>query len=449
MDCESNLLNREPRPHRAPLPRPSSAFTAELRRFPYPYRAAMAICSDLDETPGAETYCEIIRFLNTTGPTSMGQGVGLEVGNSIYFDMAPNHFAYWNADEYDRARIRTLIQSGHIDVLHSFGDLATTRAHAARALDELQKHDCRLRVWVDHAIAPTNFGSDIMQGHGDDHGHPAYHADLTLAYGIQYVWRGRITSVIGQDQPFRFRNLISDLCPLSAVLRPLSSGHLLAASGTLAKETAKQLLARCGHRKYALHRPNRLMHSIRLRDNAPALEFLRCNPHWGGVSCRDTGVGISTVLTDNFLDTLVGRQGSCILYTHLGKLGPGQRGFNAATIAAFRRLADHYYRRKILVTTTRRLLDFQQMIQRVRVTTERQNGEHLVNINAANQGQFPNQPQIQKEDLAGLTIYVPDPERVRLRFNDNEPLTFTANAPDETGRKSISINYPRLDFPDL
>ncbi len=88
----------------------------------------------------------------------MGPGVGLEVGNSIYFDMPPDQFAYWNTDDAGREMVRALIRSGHIDCLHSYGDLATTRRHAARALDELARHDCRLRVWIDHGTAATNFG---------------------------------------------------------------------------------------------------------------------------------------------------------------------------------------------------------------------------------------------------------------------------------------------------
>src|SRR5262245_43007780 len=59
----------------------------EVARYPYPYRAMIAICSDLDETPNWTVYREIMRFLNTTESTSMGRGVGLEVGNSIYFMM--------------------------------------------------------------------------------------------------------------------------------------------------------------------------------------------------------------------------------------------------------------------------------------------------------------------------------------------------------------------------
>jgi len=104
-----------------------------LRSLPYPYRAMLAICSDLDETPDRRTYWEIMRFLNTTLPTPIGRGVGLEVGNSIYFDMPADQFAYWTTDDAGRDMIRSLIRTGHIDCLHSYGDLAGTRKDAIRA----------------------------------------------------------------------------------------------------------------------------------------------------------------------------------------------------------------------------------------------------------------------------------------------------------------------------
>ena len=145
----------------------STASPVEVRHLPYPYQAAVAICSDLDLTPDKHVYFETSRFLNTTDATAMGRGVGLEVGNTIYFDMPADQFSYWNTDDAGREMVRTLIRSGHVDCLHSFGDLAQTRADAARSLDDLAKHGCRLEVWIDHAVAPTNLGADIMKGRGD------------------------------------------------------------------------------------------------------------------------------------------------------------------------------------------------------------------------------------------------------------------------------------------
>src|SRR5205807_3651475 len=94
-------------------------FAVELARYPHPYRAMMAICSDLDETPNWNVYREIMRFLNTTEPTPMGLGVGLEVGNSIYFMMPTDQYSYFGTDEFGRAMARSFMHSGHIDCLHS------------------------------------------------------------------------------------------------------------------------------------------------------------------------------------------------------------------------------------------------------------------------------------------------------------------------------------------
>jgi hypothetical protein len=309
--------------------------------------AMLAICSDLDETPDADTYFEILRFLNTHQETRMGPGVGLEVGNTMYFDMAPGHFSYWNTTEANREKIRTLITSGHIDCLHSYGDLATTRAHAGRALDELTKHGCQFPVWVDHAQAVTNLGADIMQGHGDDRGHPAYHADLTMSHGIKYIWRGRVTSIIGQERRFSLQSI-------GTYRRPLASIR------TLAKEGAKQLLAHLGNEKFSLHRNNRLLRIGVLRDGQQRPEFIRCNPSWRGVSCHDRGDAVHEVLNRRYLDRFVVRGGFSILYTHLGKLdrsdGP-KNAFPPATVAAFRLLAEYHRAGQILVTTTARLLE--------------------------------------------------------------------------------------------
>ena len=160
----------------------------------------LAVCSDLDETPDDGVYLEIARFLNSTEATAMGPGVGLEVGNTIYFDMPPGQFSYWGTGDRGRAMARALMRSGHIDAIHSWGDLATGRRHAERNLAELERNACRLEVWIDHSRAASNFGPDLMTGSGDVRGADAYHADLTLAYGVRHVWRGRTTSLAGRQE---------------------------------------------------------------------------------------------------------------------------------------------------------------------------------------------------------------------------------------------------------
>lgn len=412
-------------PHRSSALAPA----VQARRLPHPYRAMLAICSDLDETPSLETYLEQMRFLNTTDATSAGVGVGLEVGNSIYFDMPPGHFSYWNTTEQGREALRALMRSGHIDCLHSFGDLARSRTAAQRSWRELDEHGCRFKVWVDHAVAATNFGADIMCGHGDELGHPAYHADLAVEHGIRYVWRGRVTSVIGQDGPARLG-------------KTFQARHPLASARTVAKEFAKQTLGGIGSRKYALHAANAILQPAHLRDGKPVWEFLRCNPHWGGVSAGDTGVGIAEVLTDHFLDALVEREGVGVLYTHLGKLGPApSAAFGPGAVEAFRRLADYARAGKILVTTTARLLDFMCARNSVQVDAEYHGDELCILLRAKASNRSP--------ALDGLTFYFDTAGPVSMSLNDQPVRDFVRNAPDHTGRPSVSLPWLSLKFPAL
>jgi len=406
----------------------------EIRPLPYPYRAMLAICSDLDETADRRVYREIMRFLNTTEITAMGPGVGLEVGNSIYFDMPTDQFAYWNTDDTGREMVRTLIRSGHIDCLHSYGDLATTRKHAARALDELTHHDCKMEVWTDHGTAAANFGSDIMQGHGDEPGHQTYHADLTTDYGIKYVWCGRVTSITGQDVPASLHGIF--LC-----------NHPIASGRTLLKEVAKRRLARAGNAKYAMHEPNETLCPIALRDNRPVYEFMRCNPHWGGVTSCEQGRRIGEVLTRDMLNRLIKRGGTCVLYTHLGKIDNPNIPFNKNGVDAFRRLAEEFQGGMILVTTTRRLLGYRHAVREISYDSHWNGRDLSIDISTRNTKARIGGPSA--NDLNGLTFYVPHSEATSLTIDGQEVTQFKHNATDDTGQPSISLPWPMLEFPDI
>jgi hypothetical protein len=406
----------------------------QLRLVPYPYKAMLAICSDLDETPDKHVYREIMRFLNTTEETAMGPGAGLEVGNSIYFDMPREQFSYWNTDNAGREMVRKLIQSGHIDCLHSYGDLATKREHAAKALDELDRYGCKLEVWIDHGKSPTNFGPDIMQGHGDQPGHQAYHADLTIDYGIKYIWKGRVTSITGQDVP-------ASLAGIFVWEHPLNSLQ------TLLKEAFKIKFARLGNKKYLMHSPNETLRQTVLRDGREVYEFMRCNPHWGGISSCDQGRHIAQVLTEKMLNRLIMRGGMCILYTHLGKIDNPEVPFNQDTVNTFYRLAQAHRQGEILVTTTRRLLGYLCALREVTLDSSMDNEGLCIGINTlARENAFR---QLCDADLSGVTIYVSDFNNVRIKINGKKISNIQQNLPDYTGRPSVSLKWPVLEFPEI
>lgn len=423
----------------SPAPRQSLGLTcSEISRsivpqkIPGTFSAMIAFCSDLDGTRSAEEYRRLSRFLNTKDfIPGIGEGVELEVGNSIYFFEYENEFSYWNCLEVDREFLRTLMKSGHIDCLHSFGNLATTREHAVRVLDELSRSECWLQIWVDHALSPTNFGAHIPGSQGDLPGAPAYHADISMDFGIRWVWRGRVTSVIGQSVRRRYLPLIK---------REMLAPRLV----TVAREVARVNLARAGSKKYSIHAGNSLTQPVVLRDGGHAIEFIRSNPHPLGVMGGDTGAGLPEVLSPHYLDALEQSGGFAVLYTHLARRdGPAGYGtgsgqlISAATKDALCALAERSG--TILVTTTRRLLGYVNMRDCVRARLVHSECCTELDIDSAG---------LAREELQGLTFSVPDPFRTRVLVDGVE--SDVCRYPRGVkGGPSISFPWRRLEFPDV
>lgn len=393
-----------------------------LRDLPYPYAAMLSICSDLDETPDAATYLLTSRYLNTKERTAFGEGVGLEVGNTIYFYMQPSDFSYWNASDETRASIRDLIRSGHVDCIHSFGDTATRRSQAQETLDHLDEHGCKIRVWIDHAVARTNFGADIMQGTGDVVGDGAYHADLTLDYGIRYVWRGRVTSMQGQDVTASLRGIWHASRPWGSL-------------ATWGKETVKVCAALLGNPKYRMHAGNRLVRDVRLRDSRRAIEFLRTNPHPLGVSAGDNAEGLATALSDRFLDRLVARRGKAIVYTHLGKKVDRRSGFPAPTRAALEKLAGRMRTGEVLVATTERVLDYAELVNRITWTAS-DNGDAT---------EIRLEPNTEQPRFDGLSFVVPERRQYRVLYKEKVLQALRAELPG-SGETVLYIPWRQLEY---
>ena len=388
----------------------------ELRKFPYPYRAMLAICSDLDETPDLETYLTLSRYLNTRDDTAIGRGLGLEVGNTLYFDMAPGAFSYWNTTEGGRDSLNALMLTGHIDCFHSFGDCTTTREQVERTYEALARVGCALSVWVDHAVATTNFGPDIMQGSGDVPGSDAYHSDLTIAQGVRYVWLGRVSSCIGQDVPYSVSTGLSQSVDFRAI-------------GNALRDGAKYCLGSAGVTKYALHDGNRLTRKYQLRDGQWVTEFMRCNPHPHGVSVGDDAQGFGYALSKRIIQRLVDREGWCILYTHIGKRVGNPELLPRQTRDSLEFLAERYQQGDILVTSTKRLLDYHQMRQQLTVRCARD----AVTIDTGG------------IDPSGLTLY-DLPPGIPVFF-EGRHLQMIENPADHSGRPSCSVPFSRLTYP--
>ena len=401
--------------------------SVSLRKYPYPYRAMLAICSDLDETPNKNIYFETARYLNTTEETSLGKGVGLEVGNTIYFDMPEHNFSYTNTDDDGRQKIHQLIESGHIDCLHSFGDFVNDRTLIEKHWNAIQAGKRKIEVWVDHAQAPTNLDNDIMQGQGAEPGKPAYHCDLTVQSGLlPFIWKGRVTSCVAQNAKRSYRAVFN-------------KQQIKASLKTMMLEFIKGWLARFGNIKYVMHKDNKVLRKSTLVDDTNINEFMRCNPAWGGVSCFDQARGIHNVLTKKVLDTLVDKEGCSILYSHLGKVHSVTEPFTDETRQAFELLADYQNNHKILTTTTRRLLGYNRTYDELSFTVKRIGGQTHIYLSTEYSG----------EDLNGLTWYVEQPTLTSLYINNIKYDSLIINHKTNTEKASVSIKWEALVFPNM
>lgn len=401
-----------------------------LRKFPYPYRAAMTICSDIDGTTTKEEFLEIQKFLNTKEETSMGEGVGLEIGNSFMMYAPPTcAFSYFSGNSGSAQIIGKFIKVGYIDFLHSYGEKDDfTRKDAIKAIEELNNNRYKVDVWVDHARTPDNLGDDRTFGLGDHPGSIAYHSDLTLAYGIKFVWLGRVTMIIGQSVPITLKTFSS----------VYDSRHPVQSLINMGKEFAKNVLAVFGNRKYAMHKSYDLVRIAKLNDGQKAYEFLRFDNYWKGVATGATSKRLAYVISQQTLERLKKVGGYMVVYTHLGKNSDCSQVIAKETQIALRDLANEYERGNIYVTTTSKLLNYYVNHKYLNWSYETKGDEIIITISSAEDPVFGSfVPTIQH--LQGITFYVLDKDKTRIYINDKEITNIQRNPPDYRDRESITI----------
>lgn len=401
-----------------------------LRKFPYPYRAAMTISSDIDGTKTLEQFLEIQKFLNTAEMTSMGKGVGLKIGSSFLFYEPPNSsISYFLGGPEVAQTIRSFIQSGYIDVLHSYGRKSDfSREDAIRSLAELKKNNCKIEVWVDHDRSISNLGDDVTFGLGDHPDSKAYHADLTLNYGIKFVWLGRVTMIAGQ----------SDAITLETFMSLFDSDHPFYSLINISKEIAKNAMGVFGSKKYAMHRNNDLLRVVKLDDGNKVYEFTRFDNFWGGVATGADSKGLAYAISNKTLNRLKKINGYMIVYTHLGMNSDCPQYICPETQSALRNLAKEFEGGNIYVTTTSKLLNYYINHTYLDWSYDKEDGKVNIHIRAVKDPVFGTfKPSV--HDLEGITFYVPDRKKATIYLNNEKIENLQRNPVDDTKKESVKI----------
>lgn len=357
----------------------------EVLRFPPPFRAALAIASDIDHaTP--DYFARLHDFLNGTGETPWGRGLGLDIADSFWFYSANpegtggmSFYAGTSEAEKDAGAIRRGVAEGRIDSLHAWGDFSLAggfrREMAERAL---ARSGVSVPVWINHGddhnfqnvLAPGSYG-DVPEKKSAG-GWPSrpleYHTDLFDRAGVRFVWAGDLTRVIGQERPctawehYRAHRTGTRASPSVAWLLDRLAR---AAGSTLAARACRRGIEYLG---YPVMDGNALAWIERLRDGRPVWRFRRL-----GDFTRDCVEDLEQALDGEVLDRLVAQGGMSVLFTHFGKsraAGGSARELPSGAVEGLRRLARWRDEGKIRVVRTARLLRHAVVLARVSARLE-------------------------------------------------------------------------------
>lgn len=410
-----------------------------LRPFPYPYKAGLAICSDIDGCD-KETFFNVHRYLNTDQ-----QGLGLPVSDSFFgFGREPGQMAYFLDDgltpSKDADFIIQAIRDGLIDSIHSWGDFNKgppdpifLRKLAEHVFEQISTRNLKIPIWINHGD-PTNchnLKARLRPSYnGDDPGSPYYTADLLVRMGIRFYWWSELL-------PW----------PLSGKLK-ISSHPALP---RLIKNAIKNSIKSFTKKREQIRTPDQLMKlalPVHLRDGNVLFGFTRFNKLPGGVWNLPNRHTLRYSLKDNVLDDLIKQEGYLILYTHLGlPRKPKGELFPKEDRKSLIGLAERYHVGSIWVARTVDLLTF-WMVNRNLIWRSYAEGERLI-INLESLDDPTTGPRLpEANELAGLCFYSSRPENTTIRLNGRE-MESVINKPDHTGKNSVGFPPPPVPVTNL
>jgi len=428
-----------------------------LRKFPYPYKAALTICSDIDGT-SLENFIEIHKFLNTNKNTVLGRGLEIPIGDSFWMYDNPNitehAFSYFKETTGNLSNaapvIRDFIKCGILDVMHSYGNFATekdfSRRLAEMALEELSKQGLKIFVWTNHGGEESvqNIGKNSI-GKGDinsiENQH-IYHADLLMKYGMLFYWdtETSLMSTVGQDCPARFGE--------TYWRSPLFSGYRnrikCIIKGML--EITRRISGYGGNSRVNLNSifksvNNRLILSDTLRDSNNLYQFKRF-----GHGRYDWFDDLPFLLSKSVFQKLLNNNGYLILYIHIGdrKNRKDNMPLSPQSVQTLRQIAELYHLGDLWIAPTSQILKYNLISAALNWEVSETSDTILITINGINSS--PVKYDLKTKDLSGLTFAVPQDKPVNILFY-NEIIPYQENPIDDGQLKSITIPLQKIEWP--
>lgn len=385
-----------------------------IRELPYPYKSLIAISSDADYM-NLETLNWLIKFLNTSEQTPLGNGLDLEFASSIFFySNSPLHLCVFDGLKSNSPLSKNAIllseyiRYGYIDTNHAFGDFNSdnlfNRKHAIRTYEFLDKHSLHIPVFSNHGngnLEAMRQNVGFLPYHqGNNKSSAAYHVDLFKANGGRYIWTDdwvdELKVSIGLDGATQYNN----------DGRQLGGGPI--------------------------------MQKLSFEDTY----------YWFFRRYRSTGIVPPNFQNFNYqIQTLnwewcYNHAAVIIIYQHLGVFGMQKQCIpttlellkkNPYYLQGFYFLKEEMQKGNLMVLSTYNLLRYVEMYLTTKVDCSiGENNEYIYIIN--------NYEHRELDFFNGLTIYIENPKfPLKAKYLDAD-LKFIMNGPDNRGRYSITIN---------
>lgn len=440
-----------------------------LRRYPYPYRCALAVSNDTDGM-SAEAFEQVHAFVNGTKPSPLGDGLGLEVGDSFWIWSWGGQFSLYHGSPYEHdlepspesARLAELGRLGWLDTLHGFGvwdnKWTIDRCRAKFALERLRELGIGCTVYSNHANMAHNIGGAwAYYQKGDLEGDPSYCLDLLRDFGFRYYW----TDVFYELDKYGEHQVYASQADLDGAVARHDFHRFFESLDPADFSRTRTVFPDASRHELTLWKKklfNRVLIPGTGRDGRPLYFFKR----FRGRSAPDSGNFILQVNADR-LDALEAAQGCAVVYQHLGvwraiHMGKdhGSRRDSVLPILdeharwAFRELAERQEAGRVFVTTTGRLLDYLWVRDRLDYEFSARGDTRVLRLRAVDcpcYGRSNLTPAL----LQGLSFEVPHRwGEVRVEVDGMvAPPAFTRGPdPSDPERDVLVFPWRRLEYPE-
>ncbi len=436
-----------------------------IRKYPFPFKCLLSINNDTDGFHYS-SFKSFHEFVNGKKSTIFGEGLNLEISDSFWIYSKRNISLYknlpWESNKKNKyfEEILELCRLGILDTLHGFGDwiedFNLERKQIDKILNFLSKNNINLEVYVNHGgynMSHNYAGIWSYYQQADNINHKSYCFDLLIKYGFKYFWADPFYELTKFGDNLNLSN--NDL---EFFLKQYDFSKFLYRPNPKDFSKSEEVLNKFN--KISLQNYKRDLFNSTLiknisRDGIKNFMFKR----FRGIDGPTSSNFVLQVNPDN-LDALERLEGTVILYQHFGirraiLMGKGHESQSYTTnknvldfnnIAAFKLLAKRYNEGRILITTTRKLLNYTRVRDYLDFNINNIQDQTFINIKGINCPVYGYQ-KIEKNMLSGVTFQIKKIKKIPIVLLNNKQVNVKKVIDKKNGKTFIYFPWKKIDWP--